>query len=409
MNRIKRKDRNNEEEAIEEDKIIEKEKPEEKEWLTYDEFKKYFTRFTQFFIWNNWTSFIIFLILVIEIILEIIFRLVNDQYGSRPSNWYTSLLSPLLLIGPFFISILLIRYLYKKFFEERDKIINDLNISYVPTESYKPREQKLLFKLGNEISIFLIPIVFSIVALTTELKKIFSIGVGVYFPNTPIGYFMIIYKIMIFILFAFILTSQSMIFNPISFQMEIFRKRIDEKKIILKPSNQDPSGGFKEIGLLAIKIFGLISCIYLFYSILLIIEFFGNIHIFEQLSQQTLNNSEYPIGIIIFLILMPLLNFLLNGIVNLIPYNQLLKRYKNYQLQLLFKKKNLLISKSLKKANINIAEKDMKTLQKIDYLIKEIESISNWPISFKFYASIFSSSLLPGLIALIITLLRLYS
>lgn len=193
----------------------------------------------------------------------------------------------------------------------------------------------------------------------------------------------------------------------------LFPQKIEFKSLVLKPTQDDPSGGFKKIGQLIIGT----SFSIIFLNIIgITLSGIGNIVqkiLIEPLTPMEENILDFKrFGenyIWIFIIVAFSILIGIYAYITLMYYNDLLKKYKRNRLNPFLEKKFEVISKIVNyESKLKITNKDWNELQKYDYFIKEINSISNWPVRFTFIVTIFGTGFLPAILTLIFKLIEIF-
>ena len=81
--------------------------------LDYKVFMKQKPKYFHFFI-GNLNIILLTLIVFIVILLEIIFRFINEEYGNRPTKLYAAIITPLLFFAVLIIGNFIVRLFIKK-------------------------------------------------------------------------------------------------------------------------------------------------------------------------------------------------------------------------------------------------------------------------------------------------------
>lgn len=401
------------EEHLMQDSSLKKKEQKQEVWITLHEILSVFPKFVRFF-QSNWIILAQTIFTVILGTLEITFYLINDQYKNRPVSIYSRVFTPILTLIGVIIIVYSARLFFKKCVEKTDEIINYLNIEFkfekkvkVPQKSYR----KLRFRITMIIT--LIPLVIILIFISISISSLIQKGTGFYYPDIVISYFMILIK-EIYYGFSIIIFTYNIALVSFGIGcLNSFAESLDISKLTLKPTSKDKTGGFREIGKIVRNISLIFVIIVMVQTIISIIEKTVQLIITESyiLIQEDIfvTNSQFEYLALVFLTIILIFIILYILYVGLKPYNTLIKYYKNRKLKSLYESKNNLVNKIFEKdSNLKITNKDYNELQKCDYLINEVESIDNWPLSLSRILVIFSSGMLPAIITLVFKIIEIF-
>lgn len=400
------------------DEIKDNENTESKDshiWYTYSEIENLIPKYFMFFK-SKWIILIQISFSAIIILFELIFRFTNELYSQRPVNIYVSIFTPILSAIGLVIYIFILRLFFIYSISTRDEIINELDIKPKQVTKEESKSRSKVFDFIKRIRIILyiiLPIICILIIGIFNIRSYIQIGPGYYYPNMPISTFMIILR-MIYSLFQFFtyINLGILIAIPINI-IKNFPKEIDLDDLVLKPSQNDPSGGFRNLGLIVIKVTFVMIFLIIILAVIDGIELIVQRLITEPFTPMKENVLEIEslfeglaplIGFILFSMLVGLLAYLI-----LDPYNIMLKNYKKKRLKPLLEKKHEILQKVFNEnSQAKMSNRQLNELQKCNYLMTEINSISNWPVRFTLLVTILGSGFLPAIIIIIFKVIEVF-
>jgi len=378
-------------------------------WTTLYDFENIWPKLFRYFI-SKWNILVLWIISILIIIFEIIFHFTSESYRNRPVNLWVAIITPLIIASLISISILIVQNFKNKTFEKRNLIINKLKIkTKIRTIKVKNFKQR---KITNTINFIFLGVILLVLG-GIPLVRLIIRGPGFYNPNTAIGYFMASIKICLNILCSCTIQIIVMILSSCIGVISAFPKDLDQEKLYLKPTKYDRSGGFKPIGQFMLWHFIVLILIYSIHQIINGIEVIIQVLITEPLTvvtKDTLITSNFtekfiPFLLIIFATFMVSIYIL----ITLTSYKNLIKNYKEKKLKPLLEKKHKIIENSITdETKIKLTNANLTELNKLDYLINELNSVSNWIISFRGVIAILGSGLLPAIITVIFKVIEIF-
>lgn len=398
--------------------IKDQEKTENKDshkWYPYSEIEDLLPRYFMFFK-SKWIILIHFSFSAIIILFELIFRFTNELYNQRPVNIYASIFTPILSTIGLAIYILILRLFFVYSISTRDEIINELDIKPKQEAKEESKSSSKVLDISINFRIILaiiLPVIFTLIAGIFYIRTFIQIGPGYYYPNIPVSTFLIMLK-MTYSLF------QVFIYGNLGFLLAIplnivgnFPKEIDLDNLVLRPSQDDPSGGFKKLGRLVISVSFAIIILFIITAVIEGVELIVQRLITEPfipMKESVLEIESIFEGLAPLIIVISL-SIIVGLLASMIfdPYNELLEKYKKKRLKPLLQKKYEILQKIFNEnSQAKMSNKQLNELQKCNYLINEINSISKRLIRFTLLVTIFGSGFLPAIITIIFKVIEIF-
>jgi hypothetical protein len=332
----------------------------------------------------KWYFWILYYILTIPL-LDLIFRLINTQYRGRTARyWQICLQQSYYLIGILALVFLTI-YFYNKYVSIHKGLKAKLNV-----ETEFNVFQKL-GKPGYQIPMWTIAILSGLYPIAMTYLH----GLPDYYPDNSFSYMAETIFLLLAILPNYLYVFSFAVGLLIVISIIQLPKKATHETIKLDFATEDKSGGFKPVGMLLFRL-------------ILAITFFclAGLFMFYIMYLYGLKFISFSFNIPL-LIILPILSFIFIFLFPQKNYHKLLKDLKKHKLDFVREKKNVLLSLTLFHDEVKWAKEDADKLNQYNLLINEIESISNWPLSYEKIYSLFIATLIPLVVEIIIRLLKI--